>query len=128
MAITIDLTGKTALVTGASRGIGRSIAELLGDAGAMVGVNFVRSREAADEVVEAIGADRAISIRADLASTAEVTEMFDAFIGRFGRIDILVNNAAIFEINHFERDDLEGWENGWRRTRSVSCPPSSWPT
>jgi 3-oxoacyl-[acyl-carrier protein] reductase len=91
------LEGQVALVTGASRGIGRAIAFELAAAGAEVVVNYARSEEAALEVVRAIeeAGGRAWAHRADVAQESEVESMVREIIGRAGRIDVLVNNAGI---------------------------------
>jgi 3-oxoacyl-[acyl-carrier protein] reductase len=91
------LAGKVALVTGASRGIGRAIAERLGRDGATVVVTYVGNAGAAEQVAAAIrgeGAAGAEAMQLDLRDTASVRALFDAVLGRFGRLDILVNNAA----------------------------------
>ncbi len=116
----IDLSGKVVLVTGASRGIGRSIALLAGEAGAEVGVNFHSSERAAAEVVSQIGQDKALAIRADVGDPDAVKRMIDAVLARFGRIDVLVNNAAIFGENRFEAEDYEHWQEGWAKTFRVN--------
>jgi NAD(P)-dependent dehydrogenase (short-subunit alcohol dehydrogenase family) len=115
VAVEIDLSGKVALVTGASRGIGREAAVRLAQAGARVGVNYHRSESAALEVVKEIG-DLAAAIRADVADPAQTESMIEKTIERFGRIDILVNNAATFDRNPFDGDDYEAWQRGWHRT------------
>ncbi len=92
-----ELTGKTAVVTGASRNIGREIAIELAAAGAGVVVNFARAADAAQEVVAAIeqAGGSAIACRADVGNSADVAAMYEAAVKAFGRIDILVNNAGI---------------------------------
>ncbi|WP_159887004.1 3-oxoacyl-[acyl-carrier-protein] reductase [Paenibacillus puerhi] len=95
------LTGKVALVTGASRGIGRAIAVTLAEAGADVVVNYAGSESAAAETVgliEALGR-RSFKIRANVGSVQEVEDMFKQVLEAFGRIDILVNNAGITRDN-----------------------------
>src|SRR5689334_13627287 len=92
-----ELNGKVAIVTGAGRNIGRAIALALADAGASVAV-VVRSNKAeADEVVKEITGNggKALAQLADIADAKAVQAMADAALKRFGRIDILVNNAAI---------------------------------
>jgi 3-oxoacyl-[acyl-carrier protein] reductase len=90
------LTNKVAIVTGASRGIGAAIAKRLAADGAKVVVNYALSREAAEEVVRSIGAN-AVAVRADLSDVAQIKPLVDAAIQNFGKLDILVNNAAIAE-------------------------------
>jgi 3-oxoacyl-[acyl-carrier protein] reductase len=86
------LSGKTAIVTGAARGIGRAIAERLAADGARVVVNYARSAAAAEELAARIGG---IAVRADVSIKQEVLEMFDLAERAFGGLDIVVNNAAV---------------------------------
>jgi 3-oxoacyl-[acyl-carrier protein] reductase len=92
-----DLTGKVALVTGASRGIGRAIAVALGQAGAAVAVNYRGREAAARETCEAIrGAGaRALAVQADVSRAEAVARMHAAIEADLGPVDILVNNAGI---------------------------------
>lgn len=96
-----DLTGRVALVTGASRGIGRAIAVKLAEAGADVAVNYAGSEEAAAETVRAIEAlgRRAVAIRANVGKLAEFESMVANVLETFGKLDILVNNAGITRDN-----------------------------
>ncbi|RKN86559.1 3-oxoacyl-[acyl-carrier-protein] reductase [Paenibacillus ginsengarvi] len=95
------LEGKVAIVTGASRGIGRAIALGLAEAGANVVVNYAGSEQAAEEVVRLIeGMGReAFKAKADVASAEQVDELVKQTIDRFGKVDILVNNAGITRDN-----------------------------
>ena len=111
--------GKVALVTGASRGIGRSIAETLAAAGYAVVVNFASRVEDADATVAAIGAGggTAVAVRADVSDVAAVTRMFSTVDERFGRLDALVNNAGIGRrIDRLTEID----DDTWRRTLAVN--------
>jgi len=106
------LAGKTALVTGASRGIGRAIALKLAEAGANVVVNYAGSEAAAAETVARIkelGRD-AILVRANVSQTEEVGEMFKTALDHFGAVDILVNNAGITRDNLLMRMKEEEWD------------------
>ena len=91
----MQLTDKVALVTGASRGIGRAIALLMAKQGADVVVNYSGSEGAAQETVDAILAmgRKAIKIKANVGNAEEVAAMVEEAHSTFGRIDILVNNA-----------------------------------
>lgn len=93
----MNLTGKVALVTGASRGIGQATAIDLAKAGADIVVNFIGNEAVAQETVEAIEAlgRKAIKIKADVGNAEDVQAMVDEAIAAFGHIDILVNNAGI---------------------------------
>lgn len=108
----MKLEGKKALVTGASRGIGRAIALALAAEGADVAVNYAGSEAAAKEVVaeiEAMGR-KAFVIQADISSNAAATEMIDKVVAEFGRIDILVNNAGITRDGLLMRMKEEDWD------------------
>jgi 3-oxoacyl-[acyl-carrier protein] reductase len=99
-----DLTGKVAVVTGASKGIGAAIAKALAEAGAAVVVNYVGSQEAADRVVDEIVSKggRALGVQGDVSKAAEVRRLFAETKAAFGVIDILVNNAGIGEFRPLE--------------------------
>jgi 3-oxoacyl-[acyl-carrier protein] reductase len=109
----MSLAGKAALVTGASRGIGREIALELARQGANVAVNFSGSEAKANEIVDeikALGRD-AVAIKCDVSNTVEVTEMVKASIDRFGKLDILINNAGITRDNLLMRMKEEEWDD-----------------
>ena len=93
------LTGKVALVTGASKGIGAAIARHLAAEGAAVVVNYATSREGADRVVAEItaGGGRAVAVQANVARKAEIERLFAETKKAFGRLDVLVNNAGVYE-------------------------------
>ena len=93
------LSGKVALVTGASKGIGAGIAEHLAAAGAAVAVNYSSSREGAERVVSRIEAKggKGVAVKADVAQASEVRKMFAETKKALGAIDILVNNAGIYD-------------------------------
>lgn len=106
------LEGKTALVTGASRGIGRAIALKLAAEGAVVAINYAGNTAAAEEVKNAIEAagGRAIIVKADVSDGGAVEEMVRTVINAFGGIDILVNNAGITRDNLLMRMKEEDWD------------------
>ena len=107
-----NLQGKVALVTGASRGIGRATALALASEGAAIVVNYASSSSAAEDVVaqiEAIGG-RAIAFKANVANSDEVDQLIAATMEKFGRIDVLVNNAGITRDTLLLRMKLEDWQ------------------
>jgi len=99
------LEGKVAIVTGASKGIGASIAQHLADAGAAVAVNYSSSKDGADRVVADIknSGGKAFAVQANLAKKADVARLFAETKKAFGKIDILVNNAGIYEFAPLEQ-------------------------
>ena len=108
----LDLTGRTALVTGASRGIGRAIALALAEAGADVAVNFAGSEAAAMETAKAIEAlgRRAILVQANVGKATECEAMVQRTLDAFGKLDILVNNAGITRDNLIMRMKEEDFD------------------
>lgn len=114
----IDLSGRTALVTGASRGIGRAIARALAEAGADVLINYARSAAAAQELAAEIAAlgRRAEVVAADVADPAAVEAMFARLVASWGSLDILVNNAGVIRDNLVGGMDVADWD----RVQSVN--------
>lgn len=107
-----QLEGQVALVTGASRGIGRAVALALAAAGAKVVVNYARSSTAAEEIVAHITAEggQALALQADVAQAEQVDALISRTLETFGRIDILVNNAGITRDTLLLRMKLEDWQ------------------
>ena len=99
------LDGKVAIVTGASKGIGASIAKHLAESGAAVVVNYASSKEGADRVVGEIEGKggRAVSVQADMAKAKDVERLFSDAKTAFGRLDIVVNNAGVYEFMPLEQ-------------------------
>ena len=114
----MKLQGKVALVTGASRGIGRGIAEVFAEEGADVAVNYIASADSAEEVAGYVRSKgrRSMTIKADVASRAEVEAMVEQVWAELGPIDILVNNAGIETIVPF----LELTDDQWTRLTDVN--------
>jgi 3-oxoacyl-[acyl-carrier protein] reductase len=110
----LRLNGKVALVTGSSRGIGRAIALTFAEEGANVVINYISSEDMAREVVSKISSMRrkAFAVKADVSSIREVEDIVNQCIENFGRLDILVNNAADASVMEFSlgNPDWEGWQ------------------
>jgi len=106
------LDGKTAIVTGAGRGIGRAIAKELGATGANVVVNYANSADSAMEVAEEIRAygPKALPIRADVTDYDQVREMISQTLEAFGQVDILVNNAGITRDKTLKNMTRDHWD------------------
>jgi len=107
----MKLEGKTALVTGAGKGIGREIALALGEAGAKVIVNYSKSEGPANEVVKLIQdkGGKAVAIKADVSKPEEVATLKAEALKAFGQVDILVNNSGITRDKTFKKMDVDSW-------------------
>ena len=110
------LSGRVALVTGASRGLGRAIATLLAEQGARVAVNFLarhaEAEEVADDIRRSAGRDdAAITVRADVGDPLQVEKMVKSVEDSLGPVDILVNNAGIVRDNLLLRMTVEDWDS-----------------
>lgn len=105
----MQLKDQVVLVTGSSRGLGAEIAKAFGAEGAKVVVNYINSEDLANEVVQEIGSDRAVAIKADVRNQAEVENMFQKAKDHFGKsITTIVNNALVnFSFNGDERSKLD---------------------
>jgi acetoacetyl-CoA reductase len=107
------LEGAVVVVTGASRGIGRAIAEDLGHEGAMVVVNYLKSKEAAEDLVAQLrqnGSPKAVAFQADVSDAAQAANLIGEAVNRFGRIDVLVNNAGQNIDRTMKNLTVEDWD------------------
>ncbi len=115
----INFDGKVVLVTGGSRGIGAETVRVLTGAGAQTIVHYASNRTAADGVVSEVGGDRAVAIGADLVSPDDTERLWDEACAWRGHVDVLVNNAGIYE--HADPDgDLTAWQTAWQRVLQVN--------
>lgn len=106
-----DFSGRTALVTGGSRGIGRVCVEMLARHGASVAVNFRTNADAAQEAVETVVAagQRAIAVQADVSDESQVQSMIETVERELGPVELLVNNAGVFHHVDHEATDIDIW-------------------
>jgi acetoacetyl-CoA reductase len=107
------IEGQVVVVTGSGRGIGRAIAEELGHEGARVVVNYSKSKEAAEDLVASLrqhGSPEAVAFRADVSIPTQAAELIEATVQRFGRIDVLVNNAGINIDRSMKNMSTDDWD------------------
>ena len=118
MAFSINLSGKTVLVTGASRGIGQALAEGLAEAGATVGVHYRHNGEAAEALAQELG-QGARAFGADLAQTSGPERLFREVTDAFGHLDVLVNNAGVALSAPLDAP-MDVWQQAWETTMAVN--------
>ena len=119
-AAAVDLTGRAALVTGAGRGIGRAIATLLAEHGATVAVHYRADTAAAEKTVAALAGKGHVAIAADLADPRSAFDLADRAAAALGRLDIVINNAGIYEPHAIDRLAADSWRRIWDRTLAVN--------
>ncbi len=112
----MTLGGAVALVTGGSRGIGRAVARELADRGATVVVHYATNEDAANETLASLSGHDHVALAADVADPAQVRDLVAQTIERFGRVDVLVNSAGIYERQPVLETSYEQWQDIWRRT------------
>jgi len=112
----MEFSDQVALVTGASRGIGRAIAVAFAQKGAKVAVHYNRNKPAADDTLSSLAGGPHMLIQADVAQPDANRSMIETVIHAMGRIDILVNNAGIYEEHPPMQASFEEWQNRWQRT------------
>jgi NAD(P)-dependent dehydrogenase (short-subunit alcohol dehydrogenase family) len=114
------LTGKSALVTGASRGIGRAVASLLAAHGARVAIHFHRDESAAAAVRDDLPGEEHVLVQADLGDPEAARRLPDQAAQKFGRLDMVINNAGIYEPHPLDELDFAAWRAAWERTLAVN--------
>jgi len=112
---TLNLTGKTALITGASRGIGRVIARKFAAAGAKVALHCNQNRAAAEAVRRALPGEGHIVVQANIAHADAVERMVNEVLHTFGELDIAVNNAGVYEEHPLAEVDYAAWLASWQK-------------
>jgi 3-oxoacyl-[acyl-carrier protein] reductase len=111
-----ELQGRTALITGASRGIGAAIAKKYAEQGMRVMVNYSRDEAGANSTLESLVGDGHSLSRADVGDPDQVRRMVEQTISAFGRLDVLVNNAGIYQFQPFLMESYEEWQSAWKQT------------
>ncbi|MEA2133353.1 MAG: 3-oxoacyl-[acyl-carrier protein] reductase [Solirubrobacteraceae bacterium] len=112
--------GRAILVTGASRGIGAAVARAFAATGERVAVHYGASRDRAEEVLASLPGDGHLLVGADLADPDAVRRMVDAAAEGLGGLDVLVNNAGVFEHHPITETSYEEWQRGWEDTLGVN--------
>lgn len=115
-----DTVQKTALVTGASRGIGQAIAIAYASAGFRVAVHYGQSLASGQETLFALEGEGHTLVQADVADPEAVRRIVEETVSAFGRLDVLVNNAGIYEMTPFDTPDYAQWQTGWKRVLDVN--------
>lgn len=112
----MNFSGKTVLVTGGSRGIGRAVAMAFAERGACVMINFHSDGQSAKETVEALPGGPHFYIQADVADPAAVERMVSTAVEKLGGLDVVVNNAGIWIEHQLENVNFEEWMQAWKKT------------
>lgn len=115
-----DLRGKVILLTGASKGIGAATARILGAAGAHLVAHYGSDRAGAEAATAAVPDDRKLLVAADLADLDQVEALWDAAIAWHGRVDVLVNNAAVMDFSGGIDAPLDVWDRVWAEALRVN--------
>jgi NAD(P)-dependent dehydrogenase (short-subunit alcohol dehydrogenase family) len=111
-----DFSDKVVIVTGASRGIGREIARQFADRGARVAVHYNNDREAAEQTRAALAGTSHFVVQADLGDADAVSRLSQKTVSEMGKIDVLVNNAGVYEFHPVATTTFEDWQHSWEKT------------
>jgi len=115
-----SFAGKNILVTGASRGIGRAIAQKFAELGGRVAVHYHQNREAAEETLARLPGGPHLMVQADVSAPGSVRNMVDTVVREMGGIHVLVNNAGIYETYPIAALTYEEWQETWERTIGIN--------
>ncbi|HEY8459004.1 MAG TPA: SDR family oxidoreductase, partial [Blastocatellia bacterium] len=112
----MNFKDKVALITGAAQGIGRATARQFAEHGARVIVHYHNNRDEAEKTLDSLEGDSHMIVRADITDPVESRELVEKVVGNYGRLDALVNNAAIFELHPIASVGYDEWLKAWRNT------------
>lgn len=115
----MDFSNKTILITGAARGIGRATAETFARLGGTVAVHYRSSEQQAAKVLEALPGSNHRAYRAELTDPVACESLVNGVVRDYGRLDVLVNNAGIYEVKQLEELDYAAWQQTWGHTLAV---------
>ena len=116
----MDFSGKRVLITGGSRGIGRSCAYAFAARGAQVAINYQRDKEAAQETLDGLPGGGHMLVQADVAQPNQVQKLVEDVTGEFGKLDIVVNNAGISQRHPIDAVDYDAWQGAWEQILAVN--------
>ncbi len=116
----MDFTDKVVLITGASRGIGRTCAQMFAARGAKVAVHYNRNQEAAQATLASLAGAGHRIVQAEMGDADAVKQMVDRVVASMGRLDVLVNNAGIYEDHPITEVDYAEWQAQWQRILNVN--------
>jgi 3-oxoacyl-[acyl-carrier protein] reductase len=117
---TFDFTGKIVLVTGASRGIGRAIAQEFAKHGARVAVHYNSNRDAAQETITSLSGGPHLIVQANSGDAGVVAEMIRTIVNEMGALDIVINNAGVYEDHPLIKCSYKEWQESWQRTLNTN--------
>lgn len=116
----MNFQDKVVLVTGASRGIGREIAQQFAKHGATLIVHYNQNHAAAEETVQHLAGNNHLIVQADMQDAEQIEQMVNTAVSHYGRIDILINNAGIFTAHPLAEVDYETWQQAWQTTLNTN--------
>ena len=116
----MNFSGKHVLVTGGSRGIGRAIVNAFAEGGARVAIHYHTNSRAAAETMASLPGGPHFIVPAEIAQPDSVQQMIDTVIRNFGSLDIVINNAGIFESHPLDTINYSQWQEAWQRTLSIN--------
>jgi len=112
----LDFSNRIILVTGAARGIGRAITEAFARLGGSVALHYRSSLKQAQALVHSLPGDKHATFQADISKPADCEKLITEVMGHYGRLDVLVNNAGIYEVKVLKNLDYPDWQATWKRT------------